>query len=461
MKRINILLISLLGFSSAAWSQNSVLDQYIQTALGGNIALEQKELSYQQSLAALEEAKNLFFPKLSLEARYSVARGGRAFEISVGDLMNPVYNNLNLINGLGRANSPDYPVIPAYPTIQNEQINFLRETEHETKVRVAMPVFNAAILQNHKIKQNLSAAEQISVDIYKRELVKEVKTAYFNYLKAQEAVSLFENTLALVQENERTSESLYKNHKVTIDAVYTANAEVEGVKQQLIEAQKNEKTARAFFNLLLNRPYEAAIETLSLDNLPQYALSEREARSEAGQRREELRQLNYYLAVSDNQVKLDKGARLPQLSLAVDYGFQGTHYRFSRDDDFAMGSIVMSWNLFDRTTKNKVQQREIEKLKLQKQKEEAARQIGLQVINAYYDLEAGRQQIAQAEAEVEAAKKAFRLVHKKFAQGQANLVELTNARTQQTNAEQKRIIANYDYHIKIANLERATASYQF
>lgn len=460
MKKITALFIALLSLTDG-WSQISPIDRYIQTALESNIALQQEELSYEQSLAAMEEARAIFFPKLSLQARYSVARGGRAFEIPVGDLMNPVYNNLNIINSLGQATSPDYPVIPPYPTIPNVQENFLRETEHETTLRVVFPLFNSAILQNHKIKQNLAAADRISVDVYRRELVKEVKTAYFNYAKAVEAVTLFENALKLVEENLRATESLYDNHKITIDVVYSAGAEVAGVKQQLAEARKNANMARAYFNFLLNQPHDTAIEATPDVAIIDYAGAETEARREAIQQREELKQLNHYLSVSDNQVQLSKGAWLPQVNLVADYGFQGTRYRFSRDDDFAMGSIVMSWNLFDHTTNKKVQQAEIEKLKMQKQKEEVQQQIGLQVTNAYYDLEAGRQQVLLAQAELEAAQKAFRLVQKKYAQGQANLVEFTNARTQQTNAGQKLIIAKYDYQIKMAALERATGSYKF
>jgi outer membrane protein TolC len=460
MKKITALFITLLSLTDA-WSQANSIDRYIQTALESNIALQQQELSYEQSLAAMEEARAMFFPKLSLEARYSVARGGRAFEIPVGDLVNPIYSNLNIINSLGQAASPDYPVIPTYPTIPNVQENFLRETEHETTLRVVFPLFNSAILQNHKIRQNMAAADRISVDVYRRELVKEVKTAYFNYAKAAEAVTLFENALELVEENLRATESLYNNHKITIDVVYSAGAEVAGVKQQLAEARKNTNMARAYFNFLLNQPYDTAIEATPDINIGDYAAGETEARREAVQQREELKQLNHYLSVSDNQVQLSKGAWLPQVNLVADYGFQGTRYRFSRDDDFAMGSIVMSWNLFDHTTNKKVQQAEIEKLKMQKQKEELQQQIGLQVTNAYYDLEAGRQQVLLAQAELEAAQKAFRLVQKKYTQGQANLVEFTNARTQQTNAGQKLIIAKYDYQVKLAALERATASYKF
>ena len=214
-----ILSILILLFPIVISAQPTILENYISEALSSNIALQRQELSYDKSLAALKEAKGMFFPRVSLEARFSVAKGGRAFVLPIGDLMNPVYSNLNLLNNLGQSASPDFPTIAEYPSIANEEINFLRETEQETMVRVALPVFNSAIIQNHKIKENLLQADRISVDIYKRELVKEVKTAYFNYMKALQGQKLYENTKELVEENLRTTESLYDNHKVTIDVV--------------------------------------------------------------------------------------------------------------------------------------------------------------------------------------------------------------------------------------------------
>ncbi len=456
MKNLITLLLLCLGFFGALQAQNqTALDRYLQTALDNNIALQQKNLSYEKSLAALREAKNTFFPKLSLEARFSVANGGRTIDFPIGDLMNPVYQNLNLINNLNEAANPDYPTLPEYPELDNEQIYFLRPTEHETKLRVVMPVFNAAILQNHRIKQNLAEVEKISVEVYKEELTLEVKKAYFNYAKAVQAQELYENTLALVQENQRTSESLHRNNKVTLDVTYAATAQVAEIEQQLAEAEKNVKVAEAYFNFLLNRNYNDPIEVEKDAAVAKVVLTPDAARQQAQQNRAELQQLNYYLSVADNNVKLKRSNYLPNVNLVADYGFQGTTYSFGKNDDYAMGSLVMSWNLFDPTQGAKMQQAKIERLELEKQKEQLRQQIGLQVSSAYYDIEAGLKKIQSAEAEIAAADKAYRLVNKKFSQGQANLVELTDARTQLTNAGQKQIIAHYDYAIKIAEFERA------
>lgn len=451
----------LLVFVNQLHAQSTVLDTYIQEALNHNIALQQKNLSYQRSLEALKEAKAMFIPKLSLEARYSMAEGGRAIEFPVGDLVNPAYENLNLINQMASDANPTYPNIPVYPTIQNESVNFLRRREQETYFRAAMPLFNAAIIQNQSIQANLSESERIGVDAYKRELVKEVKTAYYNYAKAQEAVTLFENTMVLVKENLRTSESLHRNHKVTIDEVYAAQAQVKEVEKNLTNAQKNEKIAKSYFNFLLNQEFDRDITIEKMTINPIAVANRTQLIKAAVSNREEIQQMNYFLAATDNKIKLAKGNMLPQLNLVVDYGVQGVDYNLNADSDYIMGSVVMSWNLFDRSNSPKVQQAKIERQELAQRKVEVQQQVGLQAISAFHEVEAAIKQVELAKAQVKALEEAYKLVAKKYAIGQANQVELTNARTQMTNAQQQSIIAQFDYQIQMAELERAAGTYPF
>ncbi|MFT6744864.1 MAG: hypothetical protein ACJAR8_001420, partial [Bacteroidia bacterium] len=186
MNRILFLFISLPSILSAS-AQNDMLDAYIQTALDSNLALRQKEYSYQKSLEALKEAKRMFLPTVSFDARYSVAEGGRTVEIPFGDMLNPVYSNLNQIN------QSTNPSAPTYPQIENPELNFVRSPEQETKLVAVLPVFNASIIQNHKIKAGLVEVDKMSVDIYKRELVKEVKNAYVQYFRAGRLFLLYEN----------------------------------------------------------------------------------------------------------------------------------------------------------------------------------------------------------------------------------------------------------------------------
>ncbi len=96
-----------------------VIDSYVQEGLKSNIALKQKEYSYQKSLEELKEARRMFFPVVSVEAKYSRNEGGRTIDLPYGDLLNPVYNNLNAVNELLGQINPQYGVSTTYPELEN------------------------------------------------------------------------------------------------------------------------------------------------------------------------------------------------------------------------------------------------------------------------------------------------------------------------------------------------------
>lgn len=447
-------LVSLLPMAA-----QDVLDSYIDTAMQNNLALQKRQIDYRKQLSVLQEAKARFLPTLAINARLSAAREGRAIIIPVGDLVNPLYNNLNALNQFGAVLSEDYPNFPNYPNIANEQENFLRRQEQETVLRLQAPVYNPQVFANRRLQDKLAQAEAIGVDAYRRELVKEVKTAYYTFLQAAESVQLFINTRTLLEENLRTTESLYDNHQITLDEVYTAEARLREVEQQLAAARQRQNSARAFFNFLLNRPLEREIVILPDPLLPQPAISLAEARQKALQRRPELRQLALSQDASEEAVRLNKASFLPSINLQADYGVQGVDYNIDSDSDFFLGSLVLNWTLFDRSARQRVEQATLDVQRVKRQEEEVRGQLKLQVIDAWYAVQAAREQQEQAEAEVAAARRAFRLVHKKYEQGQVNQLTLSDARTQMTNAEARLIIARYGFYIRLAELEYATAGY--
>lgn len=463
-QRFTIIIIPYLVvlFSLHVYGQNKVIDEYINIALENNIALKQKQYSYEKSLAALKEAKRKYLPSVSLEAKYSRADGGRTVTIPFGELLNPVYQNLDVINNSLEQVNPSYPDLPTDPQVDDYTINFIREKEQETKLQAVMPIFNSAIISNHKLKKGLSDLEEINVDIYKRELVKEIKTAYVNYLKTLALVDLYENTLKVVKESLRNSESLFENDKITIDEVYAAKAQVKEIEKEFSEAQKNKVMAHAYFNFLLNRNFETdiIIEQQSKVNFINYELDS--LKQQSVNKSEEMEQLNKYLQVNSNQVKLEQGDFLPQISLWASYGYQGEDYSFNSESDLGMIGISLSWNLFDSgQRKAKIQQAQIEKKITQEKKLEAEKKIQLDVINTYYSMITARDGIELAEQELKNYKRAFELVGKKYEQGMANHLEYTQALNDKLNANNKLILARYEYEIQQINLERITSSYKF
>jgi outer membrane protein len=452
MLKIQICILYLYGISILSTAQNQVLNDYIKSGLENNLALNQKLASYEKSIQALREAKGLFLPQISFNARYTVARGGRI--IPVGDMVGPLINNLNTLNEIVLGSTFDYS------ELTSQEFQFFRPREHETKISLVQPIFNPQIYYNNRIKNYLARAEKANAETYKRHLVAEIKTAYYNYLKTLEVSQLIDNTRILLEENIRVNKSLYKNDKVTIDHVFRSEAELSKLEQQKAETSKQQHLAASYFNFLLNREYDAEIIADTSQPMAAPLQSFEEAWLNALDNRDELERIRNYKSAVDNSYRINSSNRLPVLFGAVDYGFQGEKYGFTSDDDFVLASLVLRWDLFKGFQNNaKIQQSRIEQEIIDKQYQELEMLIQLEVTNAFYTLEAAEKEIISVRKQLESSKKAFKIVEKKYSEGQASLIEYIDARTNMTNTQEKLIIARYDYMIKYAEYERITGLY--
>src|SRR5882762_6704960 len=145
--------------------------EYINQAFANNLVLQEKKITLEKSLLSLKEARSMFLPTTWVDGQYLLSQGGRTIDIPAGDLVNPVYKTLNQLTGSS-----------SFPTVSNvsEQLN--PNNFYDLRIKTTMPLLNPDIKINRDIRQQQIGLQQQEVDIYKRELVKEVKQAYFNYL---------------------------------------------------------------------------------------------------------------------------------------------------------------------------------------------------------------------------------------------------------------------------------------
>ncbi len=456
MLRIFIICMVLLPALQNLSANDTILDQYIRIGLQSNLALKQQEYSFEQSLQALKEARGLYFPSITLLSRYTRAGGGRTIEFPVGDLVNPVYQTLNeILVALGQDPKP-------FPYIPNESIPFLRREEQETKFRLIQPLFQPAIFYNYALKANLADIQELETTIYKRELIKEIKIAYFNYLRAYYVIDLFSETELLLKENLRVSESLYSAQKVTRDAVYRSDAELSRNEQRLMESKNNLDLSRSYLNFLLNRPLTVAIEVdTSILKIQNYNFPFDTAYTFALNNREEIVQLQEAIHAADNNRKISKSNYFPGLSVVADYGYQGEKFEFSDQDSYWMASLVLEWNLFRGfQDQARIEQFTLETRKMEVKLLELKNQLELQVRDIYNRFMLAQKRIDVANKQMVSSQESFSIINKKYKQGMVALIEFLDARNNMTNSQINQILANYDYHARFAELERVTSYYK-
>jgi outer membrane protein len=429
------------------FAQNAtVLDSYVKQGLADNLSVRQQQFNLQKSYTALQEARNLFLPTAELDAAYSLAAGGRKINFPVGDLLNPIYQTLNQLTQSDR-----------FPTVANQDIQFLPNNFHDTKIRLIHPLLNMEITYNRDIRREMISMQQAEVNLYKRQLVADIKTAYFTFLKAEKAVSIYESARRVVQENVRVNEKMVQNQMATPDVVLRAKSEQAEVIFQLTQAKNSRKAAANYLNFLLNRSLETPIvadTTLNTNIITQTG-------GDSG-KREEFEKINSALRLNALQMKLGRAYRIPKINHILDLGYQGFEYKFNADQRYIFYNIALQWNLFG-GFRNQLRTRQIDmdKSLLETQKTQLDQQVKLQVENARYALDNARESLVPAQEALKNAEAYFRLLSRRYAEGQTPMIEFLDARNKLTAAQLRYTITQYDILIKAADWERVTAGYNF
>jgi len=141
----------------------AVIDEYVRVGLTSNLSLKAQSLEVERADAALDAARARYFPEIGFAARYSRSEGGRTIDLPLGDALNPAYQTLNeMLMAQGQA--------PRFPTVQNETIAFLRETEQDTRLTLRMPIIAPAIPAAVRAQRELLDATQYSHQALARRL---------------------------------------------------------------------------------------------------------------------------------------------------------------------------------------------------------------------------------------------------------------------------------------------------
>src|SRR3989337_2258368 len=232
-------LISTLFFAlaSGALLAQSALDNYVEEGLKNNLVLQQKNISLQQAQQSLQIARSYFLPSVSLLTDYTSGEGGRSISIPVGDLLNPVYTSLNQMTQSD-----------AFPQVENVEQNFFPKNFYDARVRTSVPLINTDLYINRNIQSQQVMLKQYELDVYKRQLVLDIKTAYYNQLTAEEPVKIYESALSLVNKNIEINESLLRNGKSLPANVMRSKSEAQRVRADLNNARNQVINAKKYFN---------------------------------------------------------------------------------------------------------------------------------------------------------------------------------------------------------------------
>jgi len=438
------LLCCMLCFPKRSEAQKQ-LNSYIQQGLVSNESIKEQDFLLKKNIYALQEAKRMFLPNVSFSTTYTKADGGRTIDFPTGDLFNAAYATLNQLTG---SNS--------FPQLQNQSILLNPDNFYDAKFRTSLPILNAELVYNKRIKTQQVELQKTEILLYKRELVKEIKTAYYNYLKATNAISIYQSFLKLLEEGERVNRKLFDNQKINRTAVIRSQNEVSKINASLTAAKKTEESARFYFNFLLNR---SLTEPILTDDVPLLPAQDHLPLGDVSGR-EELAKLGIAKGINQNLTGLAKSYLIPKIGTSLDLGSQAFDWKFNDKSRYYLLGVSLEWNLFSSGRNSyKIKQSIASEQAVAAQTNHVTQQLLTELNVRRANLQSASAQYQAATSQLKTSQTYYNDMTKLYKEGMAIYIELLDAQNQWVDAQLQSNIALFDTWISFTAIERANASF--
>jgi outer membrane protein len=420
------------------------LEKYIETGLRNNLVLQNKNISLEKALNALKNANRLFFPSMDIKGDYQSGDGGRSISFPIGDMLNPVYRTLNQLTS---GNS--------FPEISNVETNFLPNNFYDLKVRTSLPLINSDLIYNRTIQKQHIKMQEYDVEIYKRELTRNIQVAYYNYLSAAKSIAIYDGALSLAKEAKRINQSLLDNGKSLKAYVLRSESEIQGLEAKRTSALQQMKNARMYFNFLLNTNPDEAIDTafvVSIDQnlVDQYLLNEASINN-----RTELKALDQSASICQNVLKMNKAYWVPKLNGFLDLGSQASDWKFNDKSKYYFFGFQLDFPLFSAgRNRIRIRQSELDLKNHLINNTYTHNQIQLSADMARNSLMASYRNYAASIKQLDATTAYNKLIETGYREGINTFIETIDARNQLTTASLQLVINKYQLLAALATYER-------
>ncbi|HEX6224028.1 MAG TPA: TolC family protein [Chryseolinea sp.] len=442
-KAIAVLLLAVISLSLRA----QTLEDYIQHGLKSNLVLQQKNVSLQQAQQSLQIARSYFLPTINVLADYTSGEGGRSIGIPIGDLLNPVYSSLNHLTQSD-----------VFSQVENVNQNFFPKDFYDAKVRTSVPLINSDLYINRTIQSQQVVLKQYEVDAYKRQLVLDIKSAYYNVVAAEAAVKIYESAKLLVSKNVEINESLLRNGKSLPANVLRSKSEMERVNAELNSTRNQVRNARQYLNFLLNKDLDQDVNTASsLERIP----FTEDTTGTIGNR-EEIHMIKVQQEINESSLRMSRLSRLPKMNAFLDIGSQASSWKYNSDSQYYLVGVQFSLPVFQ-GFRNAIAIRQ-NKLEIEKTSQHlgnTSRQLELSATLAKNQLQTTVENYRAGQEQLKSAQSYFHLIEKGYKEGVNSLIEYLDARNQFTNSQLQLNLRQLEVLTAQARVERETASYSF
>jgi outer membrane protein len=292
----------------------------------------------------------------------------------------------------------------------------------------------------------------------RQQVIARTVLGYNALLVAREKRVLLQSSLETARAHQSMAGSRYRNGLTVKSDLLSAGVRVLVIEQQLLQAESEEAVAMARLNAAMGTPVEQIIEPWSPLRTPDREKGSLETWLDTAMlNRPELKKLDLKRDIVQAEITKARAAHLPSLSLVANYE-NNTEEFGETADNYSLGAVV-SIDIFSggRLTAKKREASAAlgEVLALRKEMEQGIR---VETRRAYLMAQAAEKQIEAAQAAVEQAAEALRIVRSRYETGLVAIVTLLDAEIALQESQTLRLGAIHDYNAALAELSLAAGT---
>ncbi|MEW6335559.1 MAG: TolC family protein [Thermodesulfobacteriota bacterium] len=429
------------GLRAAANERSLSLGECIETALRQSALVHAAREGVRGAEAQQKEAFTGFLPKFSTS--YGYAR------LNTDPTVTSPATSLQLPAPIGAVTVPPN----TYQTGTKDNYNWSLEARQ--------PLFAGggirATYEASRLAAEIARLEEAGTV---QEIVREVKVAYFNILKAERILLLARQTVEQLKAHRNTAQNFFDEGLIPRNDLLQAEVELAGSLQFLVRAENGLEMATSRLNTVMRRDIGAPVKVEDILKPLTYEKELEACIAEALERRTEIRAAALRVEQDRSMVKLFRSEYYPSVSLVGNYarhgdtpGVSGSPYK---DQESWSVLAVANWSFWEwGKTKHRVDSGQSRERRNEHLLAHLRDQIALEVKNAFLLVREAEKQLRVTAVAIEQAEENRRINTERYREQVGTATGVIDAQTILTKAKSDHHNALGDIHIGLANLERA------
>jgi outer membrane protein TolC len=333
----------------------------------------------------------------------------------------------------------------------------------DARLRLAETVFDWSKILARRSAALSTEAAMAEAALAREQIASRVAVGYIEVLRSEQAVDAANSDLELAQELLRLARD--QQAAGIANGVDVARADTAVARDRFAVSQAQTGLDRARLSLLrvLNLPQGQPLQLVApvasaaeSGNAPIDAEPVDSALRTAQARRQEKLLARRQVEIAELEVRGAEASRLPNLSLAADYGLSSNTPEKGREDTYAYGAQVNVPIYTGGAIAAQVSAARSRLIQAQYNAQDVDQQIEQDVRLALATLRNSREQLRAADAAEKLAEREMSLARDRFSQGVASNIEVVEAQNGLADARRSAVDARAAYDTARANLAAAT-----